>query len=133
MSGYCFHLYTHFRFDHHFRAYPIPEIQRVPLEQMLLRIKIMPLFENKPSVQDVLKNLIEPPANESVYQSLKRLRDVGAVDQEESLTPLGYHLANLPVDVRIGKLIIFGSVFKCLDSALTIAACLSYRYAYLFV
>ena len=88
----------------------------------------MPLFENKPSVQDVLKNLIEPPANESVYQSLKRLRDVGAIDQEESLTPLGYHLANLPVDVRIGKLIIFGSVFKCLDSALTIAACLSYRF-----
>ena len=128
MSGYCFHLYTHFRFDHHFRAYPIPEIQRVPLEQMLLRIKIMPLFETKPSVQDVLKNLIEPPANESVYQSLKRLRDVGAIDQEESLTPLGYHLANLPVDVRIGKLIIFGSVFKCLDSALTIAACLSYRF-----
>ena len=51
---------------------------------------------------------IEPPANESVNQSLKRLRDVGAIDHEESLTPLGYHLANLPVDVRIGKLIIFG-------------------------
>ena len=58
MSGYCFHLYTHFRFDHHFRSYPIPEIQRVPLEQMLLRIKIMPLFQDKPSVQEVLKNLI---------------------------------------------------------------------------
>ena len=58
MSGYCFHLYTHFRFDHHFRSYPVPEIQRVPLEQMLLRIKIMPLFQDKPSVQEVLINLI---------------------------------------------------------------------------
>ena len=75
MSGYCFHIYTHFRFNHHFRPFPIPEIQRVPLEQMLLRIKIMPLFQSKRTVQDVLKNLIEPPANESVIQSLKRLRD----------------------------------------------------------
>ena len=75
MSGYCFHIYTHFRFKNHFRPFPIPEIQRVPLEQMLLRIKIMPLFQSKRTVQDVLKNLIEPPANESVIQSLKRLRD----------------------------------------------------------
>ena len=64
MSGYCFHLYTHFRFDHHFRSYPIPEIQRVPLEQMLLRIKIMPLFQDKPSVQEVLKNLIGKHSSE---------------------------------------------------------------------
>ena len=127
ISGFCFHLYTHFRFDHHFRPFPIPEIQRVPLEQMLLRIKIMPLFQHKRSVHDVLNNLIEPPAKESIGQSLKRLRDVGAIDEHETLTPLGYHLASLPVDVRIGKLIIFGCVFKCLDSALTIAACLSYR------
>ena len=59
--------------------------------------------------------------------SLARLRGVGALDKEEALTPLGYHLASLPVDVRIGKLLILGSVFKCLDSALTIAACLSYK------
>ncbi len=45
MPGVCFHLYTQFRFDRHFRKDPIPEIQRVPLEQMLLRIKILPLFK----------------------------------------------------------------------------------------
>ena len=84
MSGFCFHLYTHFRFDHHFRPFPIPEIQRVPLEQMLLRIKIMPLFQHKRSVHDVLNNLIEPPAKESIGQSLKRLRDVGAIDEHET-------------------------------------------------
>ena len=127
MSGFCFHLYTNFRFEHHFRKYPVPEIQRVPLEQMLLRIKIMPLFQNKAKVKDVLKRLIEPPQVENVDNARERLRGVGALDQDETLTPLGYHLASLPVDVRIGKLLILGSVFKCLDSALTIAACLSYR------
>ncbi len=45
MAGVCFHLYTQFRYDRHFRKDPIPEIQRVPLEQMVLRIKILPLFK----------------------------------------------------------------------------------------
>ena len=89
MSGFCFHLYTNFRFEQHLRRYPIPEIQRVPLEQMLLRIKIMPLFHNKRYVSEVLRNLIEPPESENVKNSLARLRGVGALDESESLTPLG--------------------------------------------
>ena len=45
----------------------------------------------------------------------------------KDLTPLGYHLAGLPVDVRIGKLMLFGAIFRCLDPVLTIAASLSFR------
>lgn len=45
----------------------------------------------------------------------------------ENLTALGHHLAQLPVDVRIGKLMLFGAIFQCVDSVLTIAACLSYK------
>jgi ATP-dependent RNA helicase DHX29 len=43
------------------------------------------------------------------------------------LTPLGAHLSNLPVDVHIGKMILFGAIFKCLDPILTIAAALSFK------
>lgn len=53
--------------------------------------------------------------------------NVGALDKEFQLTSLGCHLAALPVDVRIGKLMLFGAIFSCLDSALTIAACLSHK------
>lgn len=45
----------------------------------------------------------------------------------ESLTALGAHLANLPVDVHIGKMILFGAIFRCLDPVLTIAAALSFK------
>ena len=45
----------------------------------------------------------------------------------EELTPLGVHLSLLPVDPRIGKLMLFGSVFQCIDPILTIAASLSFR------
>ncbi|XP_062600658.1 putative ATP-dependent RNA helicase DHX57 [Saccostrea cucullata] len=51
---------------------------------------------------------------------------VNSVTSSE-LTPLGYHLGSLPVDVRIGKLMLFGAIFRCLDPALTIAATLSYK------
>jgi len=124
--GYCFHLYTEFRYDLHFRTDPVPEIQRIPLEQMVLRIKILPCFKKK-SVEKVLSRILEPPSNLGITSAIARLQDVGALDPVSNLSPLGYHLAQLPVDVRVGKILIFGAVFRCLDSALTIAAALSHK------
>lgn len=126
MEGHCFHLYTKFRYDHHFRSDPLPEIQRVPLEQIILRIKILPLFEGKNTVK-VIGKMLEPPATDAMESAISRLREVAALDSDNELTPLGWHLAGLPVDVRIGKVLLFGAIFRCLDSALTIAAALSYR------
>lgn len=71
--------------------------------------------------------MLEPPVTENINSSIKRLQDVGAFDKDNSLTPLGCHLAALPVDVRIGKLILYGAIFSCIDAALTIAAALNYR------
>lgn len=126
MPGVCIHLFTQHRFKHHLLAQPVPEIHRVPLEQLLLRIKILPNFEDR-SVYDVLGATIEPPNLESIDSSVGRLQDVGALDENQKLTALGLHLAALPVDVRIGKLMLFGAIFCCVDSVLTIAACLSYK------
>lgn len=75
----------------------------------------------------VIGSIIEPPSEENMTSALKRLINVGALDKDFQLTSLGCHLAALPVDVRIGKLMLFGAIFSCLDSALTIAACLSYK------
>ena len=58
-------------------------------------------------------------------QALRIVHQSGA--QLEELTPLGHHLARLPVDARIGKMLIYGAMFCCLDPILTIAAGLSYR------
>lgn len=40
------------------------------------------------------------------------------------LTPLGYHLAQLPMDARVGKLLLIAATLQCLDPILTIAAAL---------
>jgi HrpA-like RNA helicase len=51
----------------------------------------------------------------------------GAGGGREELTSLGFHLAALPTDVRIGKLMLYGAMLGCIDPVLTIAAALSYR------
>ncbi|CAH0400043.1 unnamed protein product [Chilo suppressalis] len=126
MPGVCVHLYTSHRFNYHILEQPVPEIHRIPLEQLVLKIKILPLFQDM-SVHEVLGKTVEPPTKTNVDGALCRLQDVGALDKSFSLTALGKHLAELPVDVRIGKLMLFGAIFCCVDSALTMAACLSHK------
>eukprot|EP00953_Heterococcus_sp_UTEX-ZZ885_P016083 9063-Heterococcus_DN1.PRE.3 len=44
-----------------------------------------------------------------------------------ALTALGYHLATLPVEPRVGKMMLYGAIFGCVEPALTIAASMSGR------
>ncbi|KAM6986672.1 putative ATP-dependent RNA helicase DHX57 isoform 1-T2 [Aplochiton taeniatus] len=125
-SGVCFHLFTSHCFQHQLAEQQLPEIQRVPLEQLCLRIKILDLFAER-QLESVFSRLIEPPVTGSLEAAKQRLQDLGALTADEKLTPLGYHLACLPVDVRIGKLMLFGAIFRCLDPALTIAASLAFK------
>eukprot|EP00658_Telonema_sp_P-2_P045735 TRINITY_DN33731_c0_g1_i1.p1 TRINITY_DN33731_c0_g1~~TRINITY_DN33731_c0_g1_i1.p1 ORF type:complete len:131 (-),score=29.38 TRINITY_DN33731_c0_g1_i1:145-537(-) len=62
-----------------------------------------------------------------VESSVKVLTGMGALTSEKRLTSLGAHLANLPIDVRVGKMVIHGALLSCLDPVLTIAACLAVK------
>lgn len=53
MPGICIHLFTKHRFTHHFLGQPVPEIKRVPLDQLLLRIKTLPNFAER-EITDVI-------------------------------------------------------------------------------
>ena len=55
-----------------------------------------------------------------------------ALDRNEELTPLGYHLAALPVSPRVGKMILFGAIFSCLDPVLTVASVLGFKDPFVF-
>jgi HrpA-like RNA helicase len=56
---------------------------------------------------------------------------VGALDSRERLTALGRVLSCLPVDVRVGKILVLGCVLEVLDPVLTIAAALSVQSPFL--
>ena len=131
-SGVAFHLVSSHTFDKCLDAAQAPEMHRVPLEQLVLRIKVMG-FPGRTAAQ-VVRDVLEPPqpaAVERAVSELVRLEALTVTAAGEQLTPLGSHLASLPVDVRIGKLILLGSIFGVVDDVLTIAATLSYRAPFL--
>ena len=55
----------------------------------------------------------------------------GDTDGGGSLTPLGHHLALLPVDCRVAKMLVYGALLSCVSPTLTVAACLSYKSPFL--
>lgn len=71
---------------------------------------------NLGSPEDFLSKALDPPQPQVVGNAMNLLRKIGACElSEPKLTPLGQHLAALPVNVKIGKMLIFGAIFGCLD------------------
>ncbi|XP_030798599.1 probable ATP-dependent RNA helicase DHX34 isoform X4 [Rhinopithecus roxellana] len=116
--GVCFRLYAESDYDA-FAPYPVPEIRRVALDSLVLQMKSMSVGDPRTFP------FIEPPPPASLETAILYLRDQGALDSSEALTPIGSLLAQLPVDVVIGKMLILGSMFSLVEPVLTIAAALS--------
>ncbi|NXH85226.1 DHX36 helicase, partial [Edolisoma coerulescens] len=120
--GHCYHLYNGLRASL-LDDYQLPEILRTPLEELCLQIKILKLG----GIAYFLSKLMDPPSPDAVMLAINHLMELNALDRQEELTPLGVHLARLPVEPHIGKMILFGALFCCLDPVLTIAASLSFK------
>uniref|UniRef100_A0A7N8XEV9 ATP-dependent RNA helicase DHX29 n=1 Tax=Mastacembelus armatus TaxID=205130 RepID=A0A7N8XEV9_9TELE len=120
-NGFCFRLYPKYRFDA-FMDYSIPEILRVPLEELCLHI--MKCQYGSP--EDFLSRALDAPQPQSVSNAVSLLRKIGACHPDSHvLTPLGHHLASLPVNVKIGKMLIYGAILGCLEPIATIAAAIT--------
>ena len=98
-----------------------PEMLRLSLQDLVLRVKICKLG----GIEETLLEALDPPSSRNIRRAIDSLVDVKALTAMEELTPLGRQLARLPLDVFLGKLILLGSIFGCLDTMLTIAALLS--------
>uniref|UniRef100_A0A8C1M847 RNA helicase n=1 Tax=Cyprinus carpio TaxID=7962 RepID=A0A8C1M847_CYPCA len=120
--GKCYHLYNGLRASL-LDNYQLPEIQRTPLEELCLQIKILKLGP----IASFLRKTMDPPADKAIELAITHLVDLNALDRNEELTPLGFHLARMPVEPHIGKMILFGALLGCLDPVLTIAASLSFK------
>jgi len=128
--GICYRLYKKTFLEHEMLLHSLPEIRRVSLEDLILTVLLLELG----APQAFLQRAIEPPSPKAVSASLKVLLDIEAVTfgpKDENggktvlLKPLGFHLASLPVDCRMGKMLVIASLFDCLDPILTIAAAFS--------
>ncbi|KAL8830580.1 MAG: hypothetical protein Q9170_005671 [Blastenia crenularia] len=120
-QGICFHLFTRGRHDSIMALEQTPEMLRLSLQDLVLRVKLCKLG----SIDQTLSEALDPPSAKNIRRAIDALVDVKALTVAEELTPLGRQLAKLPLDVFLGKLILLGCIFKCLDATLTIAAILS--------
>ncbi|KIJ68314.1 hypothetical protein HYDPIDRAFT_24607 [Hydnomerulius pinastri MD-312] len=123
-NGLCFHLFTKLRHDTLLAEHPLPEMMRLSLSDLALRIKTMKVKIGS-SIEDVLCRALDPPTPLNVQRAISALVEVRALTPTEEITPMGRLLSKLPTDVHLGKFLLTAVVFRCLDPALTIAAALN--------
>jgi ATP-dependent RNA helicase DHX29 len=126
-EGKCYSLFTRQAYDTRMQPFQVPEIMRVPLEELVLQIHLLRLGK----CEAVMAELLQPPLEKAVAAAVASLTVVGALNAQEVLTPLGKYLVQLPMDARLGKLLVTATFMGCLSSALTIAACLSHSAPFL--
>uniref|UniRef100_A0A671VQR6 RNA helicase n=1 Tax=Sparus aurata TaxID=8175 RepID=A0A671VQR6_SPAAU len=122
--GICFHLFSRLRHSN-MLEFQVPQLLRMPLQELCLQTKL--LAPSSCPVADFLSKAPQPPSAHAIKNAVQMLKTIDAMDQYEDLTDLGYHLADLPVEPHLGKMVMCAVVLKCLDPILTIACTLAYR------
>ncbi len=117
-NGICIRLYDAADFERRPR-FTDPEILRSSLASVILRMKSLGLGEVEAFP------FIDPPSSRAIADGHQLLAELGAVDDAQQLTPLGRELARLPLDPRIGRMILEARERGALDEVLVIASALS--------
>jgi ATP-dependent helicase HrpA len=117
-DGICIRLYDEQDFSGRAR-FTDPEILRSSLASVILRMKALHLG----AVEDFA--FIEPPQKRAIVDGYQLLAELGAVDADNELTPVGWTLSKLPLDPRVGRMILEAKERGALDEVLVIASALS--------
>lgn len=123
-KGICYRLFSSIRYNS-MQPYQTPEILRLPLQELCLYTKH--LAPGNTPIAEFLERAIEPPSTVITRNAVQLLKTIDALDPWEDLTELGRHLLDLPIDPRLGKMLLYAVVLKCLDPILTIVCSLAYK------
>jgi len=117
-NGICIRLYDEKDFAGRSR-FTDPEILRSSLAGVILRMKSLHLgvVEDFP--------FIEAPSKRAITDGYQLLAELGAVDDDNELTPIGKELSRLPLDPRVGRMILEARHRNALDEVLVIASAMS--------
>src|SRR5262245_59869089 len=117
-EGVCVRLYS--QDDYERRAqFTDPEILRTNLASVILQMKALKLGDIGEFP------FIDPPDLRAVRDGYQTLHEIGAIDERNDLTEVGRMLSKLPIDPRIGRMVLAARDENVLDDVLIIAAALS--------
>ncbi|XP_053972471.1 ATP-dependent RNA helicase DHX30-like [Hylaeus volcanicus] len=98
------------------KMYPEPEIFRTSLNQAAI---ISKTYSNK-KLHDFFNNMLEQPDRISVSWAIQNLEELGILDENENLTPLGKRITYFTLDPTLARAVVFASIFQCLSPILSI-------------
>ncbi|MFJ4429926.1 ATP-dependent RNA helicase HrpA [Pseudomonas sp. NPDC089395] len=116
--GICIRLYSEEDFNGR-PAFTDPEILRTNLAAVILQMLHLRLGDI-----DAFP-FIEPPDGKAISDGFNLLQELSAVNRENQLTPLGRQLARLPIDPRLGRMLLEGARQGSLQEVLIVASALS--------
>ncbi len=120
-TGVCFRLYPQ---DIDRPDFDVPEIKRTDLAGTVLKMKRL-------GIDDILNfRFIDPPEKNQIRKAVATLKVLGALDDDENITPIGRVMANLPLDPHLARMIVEAERFGCVDAICTIAAFMSSKSAF---
>ncbi|PQO94900.1 ATP-dependent RNA helicase HrpA [Massilia phosphatilytica] len=117
-DGVCIRLYEEDDFLQR-QKFTDPEILRSSLAAVILRMKSLHLTDVETFP------FVEPPQGRAIADGYQLLQELGAVDDANELTAMGRKLAKLPLDPRVGRMILAAVDNVCLTEMLIIASALS--------
>lgn len=116
--GVCIRLYSEDDFDSR-AEFTEPEILRTNLSSVILQMASMKLGK----IDDF--PFVEAPESKFINDGYRTLQELAALDEKRQLTPLGKRLARLPIDPRLGRMLLASADEGCVKEVLTIVSALS--------
>jgi len=117
-DGICIRLYP----EEDFLARPLftqPEIQRTNLAAVILQMRQLGLGDPADFP------FIDPPDQRFINDGFRLLLELNVIDEKRQLTPVGKRLAKLPIDPRLGRMVLAAEENNCLAEVLVIVSALS--------
>ncbi len=117
-EGVCVRLYEEEEFEE-LRPYTDPEILRSNLAGVVLQMEHL-------NLGDPLKfPFVDPPHPKRVSEAYRVLEEIGAIHRKRGLTDVGHTLARLPLDPRVGRILVEADREECVREALIVASALT--------
>ena len=118
-SGVCVRLYTEEDYEGQRPRFTEPEVQRTNLASVILQMKALKLG----SPEDF--PFLDPPDYRQLQDGYQTLQELQALDDQKRLTELGRRLARLPIDPRLGRMVLAADGFAAVAEVLVVVAALS--------
>jgi len=141
-QGTCYHLFTKELMSSRMSDQTSAQLTRRCLHDLCLQVRMVSTNQQQQwgdqtaanNERAILSYFMEAPVKppvENITRAIGNLKEIEALDSLANVTELGKHLIDLPIEPRLGKMVLCGVVLKCLDPILTISCSLAHNHPFI--